>query len=482
MLKYHCFFTKKLTMTIIINQKISSAPSIGKGFGQHKSLMFVVLCISFLLLDTDPAIATTVNSKFKTEHNILSMQHRSLVIDDILEKRVKQLLPGLMRQANVDMWILISREYNEDPILKTFLPATWMGARRRTILVFTDTEKEGISAQAIARYDVGTIFKEAWDKEKQPDQMQALLELIKARNPNRIAINQSADYELADGLVATERDLLFSYLPSQYRERIVSAEPLAVSWLETRIKEEVELLNEMVALTKVIIKQGFSNEVIRPRKTTVGDLVWWFRDRVSQLGLQTWFHPSIRLQRKYKKLGVSEDPNLIILPGDFLHVDFGISYLRLNTDIQQHAYVLKAEETTAPKFLQDALKQGNQLQDILVENFVVGRSGNEILSRTREQALLAGIKPMIYSHPIGYYGHASGTTIGKWDSQFGVAGEGDRALHQDTAYAIELNVEVASLEWQKDIMIMLEENAIFRRDKVSYLAPRQTELILINYK
>ncbi|WNC69457.1 M24 family metallopeptidase [Thalassotalea nanhaiensis] len=416
------------------------------------------------------------------EFNILSMQERSELVDRILSKRVVQLLPQLMSETNIDMWILISRENNEDAVLKTLLPSTWMGARRRTILMFTRMDDGTVKAEAMSRYDVGNVFKKAWDKESQPDQMLALIELIQARDPNRIALNQSAHYEIADGLVATERDLLFSYLPNKYRERIVSGEDLAVSWLETRIVEEVQAHQEMVALTKAIIRKGFSNAVIRPRKTTVGDLVWWFRDEVSKLGLQTWFQPSVRLQRKYKNMAVSEDPDLIILPGDLLHVDFGISYLRLNTDIQQHAYVLKPEEKRAPKFLINALNVGNKLQDILTSNFEQGISGNEILSKSREQALLNGIKPMIYSHPIGFHGHAAGTTIGKWDSQHGVPGEGDRLLRNNTAYAIELNATVYSEEWQKDIVIMLEENALFSQGKVNYLAPRQEELILVNYK
>lgn len=442
----------------------------------HKKL-YIFIALSFV----NPVWAYA-QQDLKTEFNILSMQERANVIDNILSKRVDQLMPKLMEQANVDMWILISRENNEDPILKTFLPATWLAARRRTILIFSRLADNTVKAEAMSRYDVGNVFTKAWDKESQPDQMRALIELIKIRKPNRIALNQSEHYEIADGLVATERDLLFSYLPTDYRDKIVSAQELAVSWLETRIADEIVIHKQMVALTKAIIKQGFSNVAIRPRKTKVGDLVWWFRDKVNELGLQTWFQPSIRLQRKYKNIAVSEDPDLIILPGDLLHVDFGISYLRLNTDIQQHAYVLKQEEKQAPIFLNRALQVGNQLQDILTNQFKLGISGNEILSKSREQALLSGIKPMIYSHPIGYHGHGVGTTIGKWDSQHGVAVEGDRPLHNNTAYAIELNATVYSKEWQKDVMIMLEENALFSQGKVEYLAPRQKQLILINYK
>lgn len=419
---------------------------------------------------------------FAKQYNILSIQDRSALEDEMLKDRLDNVLPGLMRQANVDMWILISREYNEDPLLKTFLPSTWLSARRRTILVLTNQGREGIKAQAIARYDVGNVFSKAWDKEKQPDQMQALMALIEQYQPNRIAINQSNHYGLADGLTATEKELLNRYLPKEYQQKLVSAESLAVAWLETRTKTELIHYQNLVALTKAIINQGFSNDVIRPRKTTLGDLVWWFRERTNELGLQTWFHPSIKIQRKYKKMAVSDDEELIIMPGDLLHVDFGLRYLGLNSDIQQHAYVLLPEQSHPPSFLSAALQKGNELQDILTKQFKVGRSGNEILSRTRERALLAGLRPMVYSHPIGFHGHAAGTTIGMWDAQFGVAGSGDRLLHNNTAYAIELNVAIESEEWQKDVSIMLEENAIFWRGKIQYLAPRQEQLILINHK
>ena len=419
-----------------------------------------------------------------SNQQILPLQQRAEVIDGILATRVEKLMPEMMRNANIDMWILISREYNEDPILKTFLPATWMGARRRTILVFTyvkqsSPEQDYVKADAISTYDIGSVFNKAWDKNKHPQQWQALIELIKVNNPQTIAVNQSQDFPLADGLVATDKDLFFENLPTKYKQRIVSSEPLAVSWIETRSEEEIAYYQQLAALTKDIIGEAFSARVIVPNKTTVNELVWWFRTKVSELGLSTWFQPAIRVQRNSTDFGISEDPKTVILAGDLIHVDFGINYLGLNTDIQQHGYVLKHGETQAPKFLQMALQQGNQLQDILMANFTAGQTGNEILLKTRQQAQDAGLKPMVYSHPIGYFGHSAGTTIGQWDSQNGVAGSGDYPLHNDTAYAIELNVSVYSKEWQKDIMIMLEENALFSKNTVKFLTPRQTQLLLI---
>ena len=436
----------------------------------------------FILIAT---IQTVQAQNTKAVHNILSMQERAEFIDRITQQRVQQLLPRLMAETSIDMWILISREYNEDPILKTFLPANWLSARRTTIFVFSLEENNTVSAYAIAPYKVGSIFEKAWDKNKQPDQWQALLTLIKDKNPNKIGINQSKYWAHADGLVASEKEKLLSTLPTRYRKKVVSAQALGVSWLEQRIPEEVEMYEEIVAIAHEIIAQGFSNEIIEVGKTSTNDLVWWFRERVKELKLNAWFHPTVNIQRKNSQKFDHEDSftngyeDNIIQQGDLLHVDFGITYLRLNTDTQQHAYVLKQNEKSAPTELISAFNSGNQLQDIFISNFKAGRTGNEVLKLSRKQATEQGLKPTIYTHPIGYHGHAAGTTLGMWDSQQGVEGSGDYPLHFNTAYSIELNNAVFLQSWGKEIRIMLEEEAFFNNEGVRFIDGRQTQLHLI---
>lgn len=425
----------------------------------------------------------------KTPFNsILSMKERAVFINKNTQKRVEKLLPRLMTESNIDMWLMISREYNEDPILKTFLPAEWISARRTTMFVFAKNKDDTISAYAIAPYKVGNVFEKAWDKDKHPDQWQALLALVKQYDPKTIGINQSKYWAHADGLVATDKEKLLETLPKQYQSRIVSAQALGVAWLEKRIPDEMPMFNNMVAIAHEIIAQGFSNEVIIVGKTTTNDLVWWFRERIRELKLQTWFHPSVNIQRKDNKVfdhvdsftnGYQENT---IMPGDLLHVDFGISYLRLHTDTQQHAYVLAENEKQAPKELVAALGLGNKLQDIFTNNFKLGATGNEVLKKSREQAISQGLKPTIYTHPIGYHGHAAGTTLGMWDSQQGVAGSGDYPLHANTAYSIELNNAVFLNIWQKEIRIMLEEEAYFDGKNVKYLDGRQTRFHIIENK
>ncbi|XWN35820.1 MAG: M24 family metallopeptidase [Balneola sp.] len=442
-----------------------------------KKLGFLFLILLFLIPD----------SKAQNGYpEILSMKERAEVIDDLLEDKIKTVLPDLMRNSGIDMWVVVSREYNEDPVIETLLPATWLAARRRTILVMHDQgEGKGVETLAVARYDVGKTFKKAWDKEKEPDQWKRLKQIIEERNPEKIGINQSDDWGLADGIVATDLQEMKSAIGKKYADRIVSAEKLAVGWLETRSVKEMTIYPQIVRIAHKIIEQGFSDEVIQPGVTTTEDVVWWFREKIRELKLITWFHPSVSIQRAdpesfdHLRSFSSRPDNNVIMPGDLLHVDFGITYLRLNTDTQQHAYILRPGEMEVPEYLKKAFDNGNRLQDIFTNNFKEGRTGNEVLKMSREQAIAEGIKPSIYTHPIGYHGHAAGTTLGMWDSQGGVPGSGDYPLHLNTAYSIELNAATFIEEWGKEIRIMLEEDAFFDETGVWYIDGRQKEIMMI---
>ena len=416
---------------------------------------------------------------------ILSMRERAETIDRWLTDRLESVVPDLMRREGIDMWIVSAREYNEDPVIKTMLPATWIAARRRTILVFFDRGgEEGVERLAVARYDIGDFFPAAWDPESQPDQWKRLADVIVERNPDKVAINRSETFALGDGMTDTEFDGLKAALPEQFHGRIVSGAHLAVGWLETRTLAEMEVYPQICRIAHEIIAEGFSDKVIQPGITTTTDVEWWYRERIRDLNLVTWFHPSVSIQRAEApdtRGSFSARPEAdVILPGDLLHVDFGITYLRLNTDTQQHAYVLKPGETEAPAGLREALQVGNRLQDILTSHFKTGRTGNEILKATRDQALAEGITPSIYTHPIGFHGHAAGPTIGLWDRQEGVPGRGDYPMYPNTAYSIELNARTPVSEWgDKEVRIMLEEDAFFDGESTWYIDGRQTELLLI---
>jgi Xaa-Pro aminopeptidase len=434
------------------------------------SILFLFLLFSELNAQTYPVI--------------LPEKKRAEVIDDILEDRMTNLLPKLMRKEGIDMWIIISREYNEDPVMKTMLPSVWLSARRRTIFVFFDNG-QSVERLAIARYDVGNLLKGEWDLNTYPDQWDALIKTIEQKKPKKIGLDFSKNYGHADGLTYTEHEELMKKLPQAEKAKVVSAENLAVGWLETRTEKEVVLYEMLGKISHSIIDEAFSEKVIQPGVTTTDDVVWWLRQKVTDLGLETWFHPTVDVQRfdpenfDHLRTFSKKPDKQVIIPGDLLHCDFGISYLRLNTDHQQLAYVLKPEEKEIPAYLTEAMKEGNRLQDILTENFKTGLSGNQILANALAQSKKENINGTIYTHPIGLHGHAAGPTIGMWDNQGKTIGPGDYPLLPNTAYSIELNAATRIAEWKKTIRIMLEENGYFDGQTFRYIDGRQNAILKI---
>ncbi|MEM1120745.1 MAG: M24 family metallopeptidase [Bacteroidota bacterium] len=420
---------------------------------------------------------------------ILNQQERAKVIDEILEDRLDNLLPTLMRREGVDMWVIISREYNEDPVMRTMLPSTWLSARRRTIMVFYDQgDDTPLEKIAIARYDVGKLLKGAWDLNVFPDQWEALMEVIKNKNPKKIGLNTSNYFALADGLVHTEHEQFMEKLPQTYHDRVVSAERLAIAWLETRSEKELQIYPMIAHLGHQILQEGLSEKNIHPGVTTTSDVEWALRQLVTDYGLKTWFHPSVSVQRaaegnqEFLRSFSRRPDHEVIRYGDLLHVDFGITYLRLNTDQQQHFYVLKPSEKEVPTYLQAAFDNGNRLQDILTNNFKAGKTGNQILSASLDQAKAEGIHGSIYTHPIGLHGHAAGPAIGMWDKQQGVKGTGDYELFPNTAYSIELFAATEVKEWGKIVRIMLEEDGVYGKDGFYFLDGRMEDILPIPRK
>ena len=439
-------------------------------------LHFLICLLLFPLLPLTAQTATAYPP-------ILSLRQQGELHDAWLRERFRMVVPDLMRRADVDMWVLISREYNEDPVLKTMLPSKWMGARRTTMLVVYDPGPgRELETLACARYDVGDVFKKAWDPEAQPDQWKALADLIEARDPARIAVNRSADFGLADGISAHHYETLLSNLPVHLRPRLTSGEPLAIGWLETRTPGEMTVYRHVMAVAHAIIAEAFSSRTIVPGVTTTDDVVWFLRERSRQLGVGVWFHPTVDVQRREQGelYGFSGRPGAtVIQPGDLLHCDFGITYCGLNTDTQHNAYVLRPGETAAPNYLSAAFRDGMRTMDVLTAEFRNGRSGNELLAAALAKGKAAGLRPTIYTHPIGYHGHAAGPTIGLWDQQGGVPVRGDYPLYPNTAYSIELNTKVYLDAWGKDVRMMMEEDGFWDGERFTYIGGRQQELYLI---
>ncbi|REL25004.1 aminopeptidase P family protein [Rhodohalobacter sp. SW132] len=415
--------------------------------------------------------------------DILPMRDRAEVMDRWTENRLDTLVPELMHREGIDMWVLVAREYNEDPVLLTMLPATWQSSRRTTILVFYDPgDGRELERFAVSRYDIG-FFETEWFPDEEPDQWKRFGELVAERNPEMIGVNVSEHFALADGISYTDYNHLKESLTFELQERIVSAENLAIGWLETRTEEEMAVYRQINRIAHNIVAQGLSEKVITPGITTTEDLQWWYRERIRDLNLTTWFHPSVSIDRSEspEHTGDFSGPadTDVILPGDIVWMDLGIEYLGLTTDTQRNAYILRQGESEAPEGLRNALEKANRVQDILTSHFETGRTGNQILSSALRQAEEEGINTTIYTHPLGYHGHGAGSTIGLWDQQDGVPGWGDYPLYPNTAHSIELNAEVYVPEWDRTILMKLEENAIFDGDDVWYIDGRMQEFYLV---
>ncbi len=406
--------------------------------------------------------------------------------DGIVSQRLDALVPGLMRRAGVKMWILVAREYNEDPVVKTMLPATWMSARRRTILVFFDKgPDEGVERLAVARYRIGD-FQQSWNPDEQPDQWARLAEIVAERAPETIAVNISDTFALADGLTVSQQRQLIAALGPEFASRLVSQDALAIGWLETRVPAEMTLYASIMRAAHALIPQGLSEKVITPGVTTTEDVVWWYRERLADLRLDPWCQPSVSIQRRAlapaglaAALPVAPPPQRIE-PGDLLHVDFCAGTPALKTDTQQMAYVLRAGESAAPAGLVAGMQAANRVQDALTSSFRTGITGNQLLQTALDKAKAAGLNPIIYTHPIGLHGHAAGAAIGMWDNQGIVPGNGEWPINPDTAWSIELAAEQTVPEWDnQSVRFKLEVDGFFNGTDFRWIDGRQTELLLV---
>lgn len=425
-------------------------------------------------------------------HPLGTLREQAALQQDWLRYRLDSVLPGLMREHGVDMWILSMREYNEDPVFWSIIAPTTFAARRRTIYVFHDRGPgRGVERLALGGSSQGGVFEPYYARDtidpsigRRPElvgqgQWDLLARLIRERDPRTIAVDVSHTHAFSDGLSAGEWEQLSRTLPPGYLPRVVRAENLPLDYIAIRAPDMLPVYRRMVELAWDIIGTAFSSRVITPGKTTTDDVVWWMRQRLADLGLATWFHPDVDVQRR--GVDLSDSSNVIIQRGDVLHCDFGITAMGLNTDTQHMGYVLRAGERSVPAGLVQALRNSNRLQDMVMDEMRPGRTGNEVLAAARERMRAAGIDGTVYSHPIGDRGHGAGPLVGLWDHQEGVPGRGDVALRPDTWFSIELQATTPVAEWDgQPVRVAQEEDAALGRDgRMQWILRRQTEFHVV---
>jgi Xaa-Pro aminopeptidase len=455
-----------------------------------------VFLLAVLLAAVWTPVIAQIERPFGTLRDQAAMQQ------DWLRERLDTFLPPLMRKHGVDLWVVPMREYNEDPVFSAIVAPDTFAARRRTIYVFFDkcaAAGTAPSAACVERVALGGtsqggVFEarrsmraaasnvgrgqqaELWGDE----QWLALKTVVEERNPRTIGINRSTIFAFSDGLSSGELKGMSEALGTKWTAKFKDAEGLPLDLVAVRLPEEEAFYSRMQELVWKLTQTMFSSEVITPGRTHASDLVWWWRQRVNDLGLGTWFQPSIEVQRKgATEEQIGEDP--IVQRGDVLHCDVGITVARLNTDTQHMAYVLREGETDAPEGLRRALANGNALQDIVMDEIRPGRTGNEILAASRARMKARGIDGSVYSHPIGLNGHGAGPLIGLWDYQDGVVGRGDAKVIPSMWWSIELQATTPVPEWGgQPVRMAQEEDAIIGADgKIRWALRRQDRLFVI---
>lgn len=458
--------------------------------------------LCFLTLTLLIAASSVATAQQAAAHPFGTLREQAVMQQSWLQKRLDTFLPALMRQHGIDMWVVPMREYMEDPVFTSIVAPETFAARRRTIYVFFDRCAAKAAAPAVTCVErialggtsQGGVFEARRSTQKAAgdvgrgqqaelwgdEQWQALKAVIEERDPRIIGINRSTVFAFSDGLTSGELQGMSTALGDKWTTRFKNAEALPLELIASRLPEEEAFFEKMNALVWTLTQEMFSAKTITPGQTRTSDLVWWWRQRVNDLGLGTWFQPSIEVQRQGQTAEqIGADP--IIQRGDVLHCDVGLTVARLNTDTQHNAYVMRDGETEVPAGIQRALSNANALQDIVVAELRPGRTGNEVLAAALAQMKSRGINGTVYSHPIGMHGHGAGPLIGLWDYQNGVPGRGDAKVIPSMWYSIELQATTPVAEWKDQPVRMAQEEDVIidANGKVRWAHKRQDRLFVV---
>ncbi|MGH9714854.1 MAG: M24 family metallopeptidase [Candidatus Acidiferrales bacterium] len=453
----------------------------------RKSVLGLLVCLILVF-------ATPAEKPREKMPQLLPWSQQIAVREGWLVKRHAMLL-DMMRRHNVDMWIIVNEEFHNDPLTEYIAPPrVYTGGR--DIFVFVDTGEKGLRKIAITGYSEESVqkFFESQDDPLPADrQLKALWDTY---HPAHIALGIDGRRGVSRSLTKSSYDYLVDKMGPDAAKNFVPAQDLITEYLETRLPEEFAIYDEMVKVTDLLTKRALSNEVITPGKTTVGDVRRWFYDQLWENRVTTWFQPDLRVQRKGLDssksrgfLAVAKEAT-VIMPGDLVHIDFGITYMGFSTDWQKMAYVLMPGEKDAPAGLKRAMRNTNELQDAMMLRAArPGRTGAEVYKLTMEEMAQKGIAAMIYSHPIGNQGHGLGASIDFRPPQTAnstheaVNTAARPVLHKGSYLSVELNTQTAIPEWGgQKIYVMEEDDADLTDEGYRFFEPRQTAFYLIKSK
>jgi Xaa-Pro dipeptidase len=416
---------------------------------------------------------------------LLSVREQLIVRERWLKTRLDTMLLPMMRRHKVEMWIVTNEEFHADPVVEHIAPPVpYQG--RRDYFIFTDRGGEKLERIALVRY-TDEHLKSFFEVVSPPNrETQATLKkIVEDRNPKTIALNFGGVRGATNGLTYDAHKFLTETLGKEYAERFVIAAPLIVEYMDTRLPDELEHYRKAVELTEIITRRAFSNEVITPDKTTVSDVRYWWLQQMNNSGLDTWFHPDLRIQRRNQEISKTQqflsvaDESEVIRRGDVIHIDCGLNYMGLSTDWQKMGYVLSKGEKDVPEGLKRALANTNRLQDAMFTHIKPGAWGYDVYDATMDDMKGEGIEAMIYSHSIGNQGHGLGASIDFRRPVTGVTSF-EPTFRLGSYTSIELNTSTPVAEWGgQKVTIMAEDDAYLTADGMKWFRPRQTDFYVI---
>ncbi len=411
-------------------------------------------------------------------------QRRWERMNQIRQEKFDLVLPEVMRENKVDMWITVSREGHDDPLTEDFGKG-YVGSYG--YYIFTDRGEERIERAVLG---IGTALVEDNGAYDIMTESFDLREFVEERDPQSIALNYAEHIGAADGLSHTSYQKLVSDLGKKYADRFVSAEKLTSDFRSRRVASEIAAFAWAGEMSRNIAERAFSNEVITPGKTTLADVAWWMREQQFDNNLGTSFGmPSVYITGPDGFVALSNDH--VIQRGDFLTIDWGVGYLNFYTDMKRHAYVLKEGETHLPDSIQKAFDNGLAVRNILKNHIKAGRTAGETYAILNRKINAAGFKIMetfnsptddpdivdviIGCHSVGNLGHGTGPSIAWFNPE-----RMTYMIQPTNLFSIELFAYTAIPEWGgKKLRIPLEDDAIVTERGVEWLYPVNQRVLLI---
>lgn len=392
-------------------------------------------------------------------------------------------LPEVMRENNIAMWIVTNREGNLDPLYSD-MGEGYVGGN--AYYIFTDTGDDHIERAALGVG--GYLLKEggAYDYFGSADELKTF---VTSRDPKTIGLNISKNFGGADGLTYSAYLELAEILGEKYVKRFVAAEKLVSDFRSRRVASEIAIYGEAGELSYTIAEKAFSNEVITPGVTTLEDVAWWMKEQQFKNNLGSSFGmPSVYITGPDGVEATSNDR--IIQRGDVLMIDWGVGLMNMFTDMKRIAYVLKEGETKVPEGIQNAFDQGIKVRDVIKKTIKPGVTAQNAEDAVYAALINAGFNKMkgfnkytaldktdviIGCHSVGNWGHGIGPSIAFFNPvRLGYE------LKPSNLISIELFAYTKIPEWGgKKLRVPLEDDAVITERGIEWLYPINPRILVI---